>query len=129
MQAKDAYMFPVYGSGVLFGLYLLFKFINKDLLSSLFNVYFSFLGLLCLMGLLEDIIHPFLPTLRKSIVFKVNKTIPFLKVLKMDKIEFDINQMNILTLVISLFPTVYYFITKNWIVNNIFGIAFSISGI
>lgn len=56
MKAKDAYMFPVYGSGVLFGLYTLFKFIDKSLLSSLFNVYFSFLGLLCLMGLLEDIL-------------------------------------------------------------------------
>jgi minor histocompatibility antigen H13 len=48
-------MFPVYGSAVLFGLYVLFKFIDKSLLSSLFNVYFSVLGLLCLMGLLEDI--------------------------------------------------------------------------
>lgn len=37
--------------------------------------------------------------------------------------------MNLLTLIIALPLTAYYFITKNWIANNIFGIAFSISGI
>lgn len=29
MTAKDAYMFPVYGSLVLFSLYLAFKFLDK----------------------------------------------------------------------------------------------------
>lgn len=129
MQAKDAYMFPVYGSFVLFGLYVLFKFFDKSLLSSLFNVYFSFLGLLCLMGLLEDILNPYLPSLKKVIVFKINYNVPLFKIISCDKIDFDFNQMNVLTALISLVPTIYYFITKNWIANNIFGIAFSISGI
>jgi len=122
-------MFPVYGSAVLFGLYVLFKFIDKSLLSTLFNVYFSFLGLLCLMGLLEDIIHPYLPTLRKVNLFKIDYNFPALKFAGLDKIQFDFNQLNLLSLAISLVPTIYYFMTKNWITNNIFGIAFSISGI
>lgn len=84
-------MFPVYGSGVLLLLYTLFKFIDKSLLSALFNVYFSFLGCFCLMGLLEDIFHPFMPTLRKKNVLKVNKTVPLFKIIGCDKIEFEIN--------------------------------------
>lgn len=44
MTNKDAAMFPVYGSAVLFSLYLLSKYLNKDILSTLLSFYFSFLG-------------------------------------------------------------------------------------
>lgn len=37
--------------------------------------------------------------------------------------------MNVVSFIVALAPTIYYFMTKNWIANNIFGIAFSISGI
>ena len=30
---------------------------------------------------------------------------------------------------LSLFPTIVYIMTKHWITNNIFGVAFSIVGI
>jgi hypothetical protein len=39
MTAKDAYMFPVMGSAVLFSLYLLFKFLDKDLVNMLLTLY------------------------------------------------------------------------------------------
>jgi len=38
MTAKDAYMFPVMGSIVLFSLYLLFKFLDKDLVNMLLTL-------------------------------------------------------------------------------------------
>jgi len=44
MSAKDAAMFPIYGSCVLFGLYLLVKNFNKDMVSYLLSFYFAFLG-------------------------------------------------------------------------------------
>jgi minor histocompatibility antigen H13 len=44
MTTKDAAMFPVYGSLVLFSLYLLTKHFNKELLSTLISTYFAFLG-------------------------------------------------------------------------------------
>ena len=44
MTSKDAAMFPVYGSAVLFSLYLLCKYFNKDILSTLLSIYFTFLG-------------------------------------------------------------------------------------
>lgn len=44
MTSKDAYMFPIIASCVLFGLYILVKLINKDLLSVLLNIYFMIIG-------------------------------------------------------------------------------------
>jgi len=44
MTAKDAYMFPVYGSLVLFSLYLAFKFLDKELLTLVLRFYFSIIG-------------------------------------------------------------------------------------
>ena len=42
MKQKDAWMFPVMGSAVLFGLYLLFKFFNEKYLNVLLHIRFFF---------------------------------------------------------------------------------------
>lgn len=42
---------------------------------------------------------------------------------------FLVTQMNILSFAVSLIPTTIYIFTNNWMMNNIFGIAFSITGI
>jgi minor histocompatibility antigen H13 len=44
MTKKDAAMFPVYLSGYLFGLYLLFKLIDKVILSAMLSGFFSLMG-------------------------------------------------------------------------------------
>ena len=44
MTHKDAAMFPVYLSGYLFGLYLLFKIIDPLLVSFILSLFFSFMG-------------------------------------------------------------------------------------
>lgn len=44
-------------------------------------------------------------------------------------IELKLNYFEMICLSVSVFPTIYYGFTKNWICNNIFGIAFSIIGI
>lgn len=44
LSANDAWMFPVFGSGVLFSLYLLFRFLNKEYINYLLTAYFSILG-------------------------------------------------------------------------------------
>jgi len=61
MTNKDAAMFPVYLSGYLFGLYLLFKIIDPILVSFILSLFFSFMGVLCLMGVVEDINDKFFP--------------------------------------------------------------------
>ncbi|KAJ1967996.1 hypothetical protein H4R34_006327, partial [Dimargaris verticillata] len=44
VSSEDAYMFPVYGSGVLFSLYLVFKYLNKEYVAYLVTAYFSIIG-------------------------------------------------------------------------------------
>lgn len=58
MTAKDAAMFPIYGSCVLFGLYLLVKHFNKDMISYLLSFYFAFLGQMAMITLIEKFIIP-----------------------------------------------------------------------
>lgn len=44
-------------------------------------------------------------------------------------VDINLNQADILAGVVALIPTVGYYTTKHWILNNLFGVAFSIGGI
>lgn len=44
LSKSDAYWFPVMGSCVLFGFYLLFRYLHKDYINYLLTAYFSVLG-------------------------------------------------------------------------------------
>ena len=125
MQQKDAWLFPVIGSGVLFGLYLLFKFFNDKYLNVLLHIYFTLLGSFSIGQLIEE---------------KINKKEPFSAYEKQDlftipKIPYfnpeptKINKLNIVTFAFGLIIGVIYFLKKNWILNNILGMAFSVFGI
>ena len=108
MKQKDAWMFPVMGSAVLFGLYLLFKFFNEKYLNVLLHIYFTLIGSFSIGQLIEE---------------KINEKEPFK--------SFD--GKNVLYI-----PKIPYFnpegasvslMKKNWILNNILGMAFSVFGI
>ena len=126
-------MFPVYGSCVLFGIYLLYRFLPNDYLNFLFSIHFTIMGVFCLANLLELPLSKLCPeSWNESIVLKVNKTLN-LKIWK-KKFDFSVNYLEAVAISISLFPTIIYVLTKgnnaeNWLYNNIFGIAFSIIGI
>lgn len=55
-------MFPIMGSGVLFGLYLMFTYFNKDYINYLLTAYFSLLGVTALTKTGEEILHALLPS-------------------------------------------------------------------
>ena len=44
MSKKDAMQFPLIGSAVLFGLYIVVKLVKKEYLDVLISLYFSVLG-------------------------------------------------------------------------------------
>ena len=44
MTSSDAKSFPIIGSCVLFGLYILFKVVPKDILNAILSSYFVILG-------------------------------------------------------------------------------------
>ncbi|CAG8473059.1 10630_t:CDS:2 [Acaulospora colombiana] len=44
LTTEDAYLFPIFGSAVLFSLYLVFKLLDKEYVNYLVTAYFAFLG-------------------------------------------------------------------------------------
>lgn len=122
MSSNDAWMFPVVGSCVLFGLYMLFKWFNKDYVNMLLTCYFLLFGLLAVAASMEPILaslmHP------KKIGTEVSLNLPLL-----GKVEFTYTPAWAVSMVLSAAVSVWYLLTKHWIANNILGIAFSVQGV
>ncbi|KAI8393620.1 signal peptide peptidase-domain-containing protein [Radiomyces spectabilis] len=126
LTASDAWMFPVIGSGVLFSLYLLFRFLDKKYINILITVYFSVMGCLAVAktGLL--IAKRIVPLALLKNVQKYKITLS-----KQDAIisRTSFTAVHGILLLLSAALTVYYSLTKNWIASNVFGISFSINAI
>jgi minor histocompatibility antigen H13 len=125
MKQKDAWLFPIIGSAVLLGLYLLFKFFNEKYLNILLHIYFTLIGSFSIGQLIEEKIinkEPF-----KSLGEQVLFTIP--KIPYFNSEGSKVNKLNIITFAFGLIIGLLYFVKKNWILNNILGMAFSIFGI
>jgi minor histocompatibility antigen H13 len=52
VSSDDAWMFPIGGSVMLVGLYVLFKYLNKDYLNYLFTAYFGVIGIFAVSNVL-----------------------------------------------------------------------------
>jgi minor histocompatibility antigen H13 len=125
MQQKDAWMFPVFGSGVLFGLFLVFRYLNKDYVNILFHYYFSFIGAYSVgMLIYERLVDiPTFEKMSKKNIF----TVPAIKFLSDKPTQIDL--LYIITLILGSVVGVAYFLFKNWTLNNILGNTFSVFGI
>lgn len=119
-------MFPVYGSCTLFGLYLLIKFINKDLIGYLFQAYFSLIGMVCLMQIIQNLLPAQLQGYKTKMI--VQRKVSF-NIVKLIEFDFEFSQMDAITAMIAVVPTYFYLVTNHWNFNNLFGISFSVTGI
>lgn len=103
MKSKDAYMFPVIASCFLFGLYLLFKTLNPDLINMLLTIYFMFFGIAAMGETFKPLIYNTLPkSVLKSLRggYNIDRKIPF----KAGKLQFEY-----LTLIITFARALYRF--------------------
>jgi minor histocompatibility antigen H13 len=57
LSKEDAYMFPILGSGVLFSLYLVFRYLNKEYINYLLTGYFGLIGVAALTNMGEAILR------------------------------------------------------------------------
>jgi minor histocompatibility antigen H13 len=125
MTQKDAWMFPVIGSCTLFGLYVVFKIFHKDYVNLLFHFYFTIIGTYSVKAIIYE------KLIRISLFYNLSKThimtVPKIPYLNEGPVE--INQLDIVSYLLASIVGIAYFITKNWTLNNIFGICFSIFGI
>ena len=125
MKQKDAWMFPVTGSAILFGLFIIFKYLNKDYINILFHCYFTIIGAYSISALINEKIcnYPFFKKYSEKKLF----TVPVIPLL-VEK-ETSVYQLDIITFCMGSVIGLLYFFYKNWQLNNFLGCSFSIFGI
>jgi minor histocompatibility antigen H13 len=138
MTKEDAKWFPIMGSCSLFSLYLAFKYLNADMVNLVISFYFVSIG--CIAVTLT-----FSPLVRRIIPGSSKQAICFKKEIKIAhslapawifgespldlSIDLEANWNVLVTFLISLVFSYYYFKTKHWALNNVLGICFCVQGI
>lgn len=128
MSTKDAMKFPLVGSCVLFGLFLLFKFLPKQLVNALLASYITLLGGFVVVGTLLPYVEPLFPPALRDRVIKL-PTIPAIPYLVKEPITWDPTVPELVLVAPALALGVWYYTTRSWLANNLLGLAFSIQGI
>lgn len=123
MSAKDAYKFPLVGSAMLFGLYVVFKVFDKDLVNLLLTAYFLFLGFFSLHKTLSHFLAPIVRPLGTNTLFTF-PPVPYLF-----ERPSPITLADIAVGIVSGIIVFAYVNSKHWILNNILGLSFSIQGV
>lgn len=130
MSKKDAAMFPIIASCALFGLYIFFKIFSKEYINLLLALYFFVIGVICVTNLLRPLVCLFLPGNFTNSNYHVilnegeENGEP-----KQNHIDYKFDRIDLVCLGISSIIGVWYLMKKHWIANNIFGLAFSLTGI
>ncbi|KAF9974132.1 hypothetical protein BGZ65_008894 [Modicella reniformis] len=125
MSLEDAYMFPLFGSITLFGLYLVFRFIDKTYVNYLLSAYFGILGVMATTQVGVNCVAPFV----KLLGINVEKWHLILTKKKKEIFSSKFTILHLIMMAASVVLSGYYILTKNWIASNAFGIAFSINAI
>jgi minor histocompatibility antigen H13 len=127
IKRKDALMFPITASISLFVLYLLFTYINKDLIKVLLKIYFSYLGMYVLgLFLADQIIER--DQSQSVLVFERNYgwKIPYLM---SEPFSVSFRRADLAGFAVGFVIASVYVFTNNWLLNNLFGICFAVGGI
>jgi len=124
MSTEDAWKFPFIGSGVLFGLYLLFKVFSKEYINLLLTGYFLLFGIAAVTATIKPLVAPLFP--KKDKLWKYS-WLPFWK--SKDPFELEFGEDDVLAFILALIIGGWYVSTKHWVANNIFGLSFSIQGV
>ena len=128
MTKKDAMRFPIVGSCVLSGLFLLFKFVPKWIVNALFSFYLGGIAVVVLTSALLPYVIDFFPEfIRHHEVQFPHLKIPYL----FDNSDgsFRPSVPEIALAAVSLGFCSWYYVTKHWLSNNVIGLAFSLEGI
>ncbi|KAG0213945.1 hypothetical protein BGX28_003123 [Mortierella sp. GBA30] len=125
MSLEDAYMFPVFGSMTLFGLYLVFRYVDKTYVNYLLTAYFGLLGVMATTQVGVNCVAPIV----KLLGIDVDKWHLTLTKKKKELYAAKFTILHLIMMVVSVLLSGYYVATKNWIASNIFGICFALNAI
>lgn len=119
----DAKQFPFIGSFALLSLFLVYKFFDKKYLNYLITAYFCILGIGSLTQTLSYFVE-FVTGKKLKNEYKL-----LLTKQKEEIIKSSFSNIHIVLFLVSAVITVVYSYTKNWILSNMLGLAFSITTI
>ncbi|CAH1446550.1 unnamed protein product [Lactuca virosa] len=122
MSDEHAMRFPLVGSAMLLSLFLLFKFLSKDLVNAVLTCYFFVLGIIALSATLLPAIRRFLPT-------KWNEDVITWRFPYFHSLDVEFTRSQVVAGIPGTFFCVWYVAQKHWLANNILGLAFCIQGI
>jgi len=131
VSRKDAMRFPLIGSAVLFGLYIVIKLVKKELLDALISVYFSLLGAFGVFGCLSPPLTAALG-MGKLKRFERSYHYKFWKARDAEDaepLEVSFSWFDVALFVPCAGGAVAYAVTKKWWLTNLLGSAFSVGGI
>lgn len=121
--------FPLIGSAVLFGLYVVVKFVSKDYLDILISCYFALLG----TGGLFSAAQPPLTELAGASTWHTwSFSIDYQKWKRRENrepLDFSFNALDVGLALVSACTAGAYALTKKWWLNNLLAVAFSLQGI
>lgn len=127
VSAKDAWLFPVLGSTVLFSLYLLFKFLPAYWINLVMTFYFMFFGAISIASMLDPYIKKILMNYFGMKKEKLEK--PTISI-KNSYIDLELRLPMILGSGVGFFVGIVYFLSgKHWILNNILSESFAVLSI
>uniref|UniRef100_A0A7S3PJS3 Uncharacterized protein n=1 Tax=Aplanochytrium stocchinoi TaxID=215587 RepID=A0A7S3PJS3_9STRA len=120
LKDEDAYMFPIMGSCVLFGLFLIYKYLGTDWIKFFITGYIALMSTNGLGMNMSQYVG--LRSGRRDLSkFSTLFTIPYFDV--------KVTYVDIVAYVIAISLGVQYMLTKNWIINNLMGISFCLLGL
>jgi minor histocompatibility antigen H13 len=126
MSSQDAWMFPFIGSGVLFGLYVLFRVFSKEYINMLLTAYFLCFGVIALAATITPVFSLVLPP---STIKKVLFTLNLRRFYSKFKDPIRVRLGDSLSAIIAVGIVIWYASGKHWIANNILGLSFAIQGV
>ncbi|XP_058107813.1 signal peptide peptidase 1-like [Magnolia sinica] len=122
MSNEHAMRFPLVGSAMLLSLFLLFKFLSKDLVNAVLTCYFFILGIIALSATL-------LPAIRRFLPKRWNEDLICWHLPYFHSVEVEFTKSQIVAAIPGTFFCAWYASKKHWLANNILGLAFCIQGI
>lgn len=128
MTSGDAMRFPLVGSCVLFGLFLCFKFLPKELVNLLLAGYVTLVGAVVVVGAVLPFAERLFAPAQRTRVLKFG-TLPRVPWLLPEPTKLELTLPEAALAVPALAVGVWYFATKSWIANNVLGLALSLVGV
>ncbi|CAF94579.1 unnamed protein product, partial [Tetraodon nigroviridis] len=128
ITSRDAARFPIIASVTLFGLYLFFKVFSQEYVNLLLSLYFFVLGVLALSHTMSPLTSRLFPESFPNKQYQLLFT-QGTGESKEEMLNYEFDTKNLVSLVLSSGVGVWYLLKKQWIANNLFGLAFALNGV